>query len=121
MQDAIPHLFKAIPDSFFAEAIATYEGNAQACYDILCQVEGIRPIKPSAPMHMMVCVCVCVCVHVCVALCTHACVMYMVLILWQVDLDLSKFPEFEDDISLVKQLIIDQGVMCLPGSVSDCG
>ena len=47
--------------------------------------------------------------------------IYNPILLGQIDLDLSKFPEFEDDISFVKQLIIDQGVMCLPGSVSDCG
>ena len=36
----------------------------------------------------------------------------------KVEIDLNKFPEFEDDVSFLKQLIIEQGVVCLPGSVS---
>ena len=33
-------------------------------------------------------------------------------------IDLERFPEFDDDISFLKQLIIEQGVVCLPGTVS---
>ena len=28
------------------------------------------------------------------------------------------FPEFKDDVEFAKQLIVEQGVTCLPGSVS---
>ena len=28
------------------------------------------------------------------------------------------FPEFEDDIAFAKQMILEQSVFCLPGSVS---
>ena len=28
------------------------------------------------------------------------------------------FPEFKDDVSFLKQLILEQGVVCMPGSVS---
>ena len=33
-------------------------------------------------------------------------------------LSMKLFPEFEDDVEFAKQLIVEQGVTCLPGSVS---
>lgn len=30
----------------------------------------------------------------------------------------SHFPEFEDDVAFMKQLIVEQGVVAFPGSVS---
>jgi aspartate/methionine/tyrosine aminotransferase len=32
--------------------------------------------------------------------------------------DMKCFPEFKDDVEFAKQLILEQGVTCLPGSVS---
>ena len=70
IQAAIPDIFKNVPDSFFAETIATFEGNAVACYKKLSTVDGLTPVMPAGAMYMMVshseslilylCVCVCV-------------------------------------------------------------
>ena len=38
----------------------------------------------------------------------------------QVKIDLSVFPDFEDDVAFMKNLIAEQGVVGLPGSVSSC-
>ena len=37
--------------------------------------------------------------------------------LLQIKIDMANFPDFEDDIAFLKQLIVEQGVMCLPGTV----
>jgi hypothetical protein len=37
-----------------------------------------------------------------------------------VRIDLPSFPDFKDDVEFMKGLIVEQGVVGLPGSVSAC-
>ena len=37
----------------------------------------------------------------------------------QVGIEMEHFPEFKDDIAFMNQLIIEQAVMCVPGTVSN--
>ena len=54
VQAAIPDIFKNVPESFFRQTIAVFEGNAHACYDRLNGTPGLNPIMPSGAMYMMV-------------------------------------------------------------------
>lgn len=60
--------------------------NAKLAFDILNEVPGFKPIMPAGAMYMMV------------------------------GIDIDNFPEYQNDLHLVQELVTEQSVFCLPGS-----
>ena len=57
-------------------------------YDLLSNMKGLEPIKPSGAMYMMV------------------------------KIDVESFPDFPSDIEFTERLMTEESVFCLPASVS---
>lgn len=87
IQGAIPDILKSSPERFFDGLINTLVENAKICYEILKTAKGIIPYKPQGTMYMMI------------------------------EIELDKFPEFDDGILLGQKMIEEESVFCLPGEV----
>uniref|UniRef100_A0A8C0I334 Tyrosine aminotransferase n=1 Tax=Balaenoptera musculus TaxID=9771 RepID=A0A8C0I334_BALMU len=60
--------------------------NADLCYGALAAIPGLRPIRPSGAMYLMV------------------------------GIEMEHFPEFENDVEFTEQLFAEQSVHCLPAT-----
>ncbi|CAG0917235.1 unnamed protein product [Notodromas monacha] len=85
VQGALPKIVAETPPDFFDEAIAQVQENAAVSFEYLASVPGLRPVKPSGAMYMMV------------------------------GIDMEQFPEFTSDLHFVERLVAEQSVFCLPG------
>jgi len=85
IQGALPTILKNTPKSFFDSTINTIMKNANLAYNKLRAVPGLMPVMPQGAMYMMVRV------------------------------DMSRFPQFKNDLHFVESLVSDQSVFCLPG------
>ena len=54
VQVALPDVFKNVPDSYIRETMEVFESNADLCYSVLKDVDGLTPIKPAGSMYIMV-------------------------------------------------------------------
>lgn len=61
--------------------------NARVFFDLLSNMKGLVPIKPSGAMYMMV------------------------------KIDLEFFPDFDSDIQFTERLMTEESIFCLPASV----
>jgi len=85
--------------------------NARLAYRLLNGSPGLRPIMPAGAMYMMV-----KWFH---SLAENAQTSMLNLInRFQVGVDMTKFPEFANDMQFVENLVTEQSVFCLPGRVS---
>ncbi|KAG1683005.1 Tyrosine aminotransferase [Nymphon striatum] len=89
VQGAIPDILKLTPQSFFDDAIAVVQRNAEVAFAMLSNINGLKPVMPSGAMYMMV------------------------------GIDLKVFKYFADDMEFVERLISEQSVFCLPGKCFD--
>uniref|UniRef100_A0A8C0DLH1 Tyrosine aminotransferase n=1 Tax=Balaenoptera musculus TaxID=9771 RepID=A0A8C0DLH1_BALMU len=64
----------------------TRSPNADLCYGALAAIPGLRPIRPSGAMYLMV------------------------------GIEMEHFPEFENDVEFTEQLFAEQSVHCLPAT-----
>ncbi|XP_065776618.1 tyrosine aminotransferase isoform X2 [Muntiacus reevesi] len=62
------------------------ESNADLCYGALAAIPGLRPIRPSGAMYLMV------------------------------GIEMEHFPEFENDVEFTERLVAEQSVHCLPAT-----
>ena len=85
VQGALPTILKETPKSFFEETITQIKTNADLAYKLISQIPGLKPVKPSGAMYMMV------------------------------GIDRTFFPEFENDLEIVEAMVKEQSVFCLPG------
>ncbi|KAL3282782.1 hypothetical protein HHI36_005949 [Cryptolaemus montrouzieri] len=85
IQGALPCILKNSPQNFFDNLIDTLMSNAKICFDILETAQGIIPYKPQGTMYMMV------------------------------EIELEKFPEFDDGLKFGQKLVEEESVFCLPG------
>jgi len=85
IQGALPTILKNTPRSFYEDTIKTIERNATLAFNKLRAVPGLMPVMPQGAMYMMVRV------------------------------DMSRFPQFENDLEFVERLVSEQSVFCLPG------
>ncbi|KAK9872891.1 hypothetical protein WA026_020244 [Henosepilachna vigintioctopunctata] len=85
LQGALPDILKNTPQTFFDDLIDTLVENSKICMNILSKAKGIIPFKPQGTMYMMV------------------------------EIELNKFPEFENMLQFGQKLIEEESVFCLPG------
>eukprot|EP00127_Corallochytrium_limacisporum_P003169 Clim_evm18s147 gene=Clim_evmTU18s147 len=85
VQAALPNILHKTPQSFYDETMGQLEENVNVLMERLSKVDGLKPIKPSGAMYLMV------------------------------GVEMTKFPEFKDDFELVQRMITEQSVFCLPG------
>lgn len=87
VQGALPYILENTPQSYFDDVMNILSENAKIVYETLSKLPGIKPIKPSGAMYLMV------------------------------RLDLEHFPGIENDSEFVQRLIKEQSVFCLPATV----
>ncbi|XP_064470450.1 tyrosine aminotransferase-like [Ornithodoros turicata] len=85
IQGALPSILKSTPESFFANTIAVVKSNAEAAYQAISNIPGLKPIMPQGAMYMMV------------------------------GIEIDKFPEYDSDGDFVKALFNEESVFCMPG------
>jgi tyrosine aminotransferase len=54
VQHALPKILGDVPESFFTELKFKLKTSADAAFERLSNIKGIKPIKSSAAMYMMV-------------------------------------------------------------------
>lgn len=87
VQGALPQILANTPQSYYEDVMNILSENAEIVYNKLSALPGIKPIKPSGAMYLMV------------------------------RLDLKYFPGINTDLEFVQQLIREKSVFCLPASV----
>ncbi|XP_052747624.1 tyrosine aminotransferase [Galleria mellonella] len=85
IQRALPSILKNTPQSFFDEVVLFIENQAKLAYEELRRVPGLRPIMPQGAMYMMI------------------------------EIKMSMFPKFENELKFVERMVSEQSVFCLPG------
>lgn len=85
VQGALPMILKNTPQKFYDELVETLKSHADVAYEMLSAIKGLNPIMPSGAMYMMV------------------------------GIEIEKFPEFNDELDFVQDLVKEQSVFCLPG------
>ncbi|XP_013168404.1 PREDICTED: tyrosine aminotransferase [Papilio xuthus] len=85
IQRALPAILKYTPQSFFDEVILFIENQAKMAYEELLRAPGLRPIMPQGAMYMMI------------------------------EIKISHFPEFKNELQFVERMVSEQSVFCLPG------
>jgi len=89
LQGALRTILTQTPTSFFEDTIAIVHENAQIAYNLLSNVQGLRPVLPAGAMYMMV------------------------------GVELDRFPAFENDLQFVERMVTEESVFCLPGRCFD--
>ncbi|MBN3285870.1 ATTY aminotransferase, partial [Polyodon spathula] len=87
VQGALETIINKTPQEFYDNTISFLKSNSDICYSALSTVAGLRPIKPSGAMYLMV------------------------------GINMEHFPEFESDVDFTEKLIAEQSVFCLPATV----
>lgn len=54
VQYALPIILETVPDSFFDDLKLKLKTSADVAYERLSKIKGIKPVKTSAAMYMMV-------------------------------------------------------------------
>lgn len=104
VQGALPAILKNTPQKFYDELVETLQvsfsldvfnkffhislfskNHANIAYQMLKEIPGLTPIMPSGAMYMMV------------------------------GIKIENFPEFDDELNFVQDLVKEQSVFCLPG------
>ncbi|CAG4998563.1 unnamed protein product [Parnassius apollo] len=85
IQRALPAILKYTPQSFFDDVLLFIENQAKLAYAELLRAPGLRPIMPQGAMYMMI------------------------------EIKISLFSEFKNDLQFVESMVSEQSVFCLPG------
>jgi len=85
VQGAISKILHETPESFYKDTLSTIEFNAKLAFERLKRIPGLKPVMPEGAMYMMV------------------------------GINMSSFPDFQNDLQVVEALVKDQSVFCLPG------
>ncbi|XP_042294363.1 tyrosine aminotransferase [Sceloporus undulatus] len=86
VQGALAHILHWTSPEFYHNTLSFLKSNAALCYTTLSTVCGLRPVKPSGAMYLMV------------------------------GIEMEHFPEFENDVEFTERLIAEQSVFCLPAT-----
>ncbi|KAL0274295.1 UNVERIFIED_CONTAM: hypothetical protein PYX00_006753 [Menopon gallinae] len=89
VQGAITEILKHTPSHFFNGAINILQKNAHMAYKMLSEIPGLTPIMPQGAMYIMI------------------------------GIDMTVFPDIENDIAFVEQMVTEESVFCLPGKCFD--
>ncbi|XP_059621309.1 tyrosine aminotransferase-like [Phlebotomus argentipes] len=85
VQGALPAILKNTPQSFYDDINLQLQATANIAFELLSQIEGMKPVMPDGAMYMMV------------------------------GVDLKHFPKFKDGLAFVKALVEEESVFGLPG------
>ncbi|XP_055678206.1 tyrosine aminotransferase-like isoform X2 [Lutzomyia longipalpis] len=85
IQGALPAILKNTPQSFYDEVNGKLHRTATVAFEMLSEIEGMKPVMPEGAMYMMV------------------------------GIDLTLFPEFKDGLAFIKALVEEESVFGLPG------
>jgi len=86
MQGALPSILRKTPREFFERTRDILSKNVEIVCRELAQVPGLRPIEARGAMYMMI------------------------------GVDIRSFPEFDGEEALIKAMISEESLYCLPGS-----
>ncbi|KAJ7311807.1 hypothetical protein JRQ81_006116 [Phrynocephalus forsythii] len=86
VQGALKDILHRTSPEFYHNTLSFLKSNAALCYDALSRVCGLRPVRPSGAMYLMV------------------------------GIEMNHFPEFENDVEFTERLIAEQSVFCLPAT-----
>ncbi|XP_003227448.2 tyrosine aminotransferase [Anolis carolinensis] len=86
VQGALAHIMHRTPPEFYQNTLSFLKSNADLCYSALSTICGLRPVRPSGAMYLMV------------------------------GIKMEHFPEFENDVEFTERLIAEQSVFCLPAT-----
>ncbi|XP_044283986.1 tyrosine aminotransferase isoform X2 [Varanus komodoensis] len=86
VQGALGRILHQTSSEFYHNTLSFLKSNAALCYTALSAVCGLRPVKPSGAMYLMV------------------------------GIEMEHFPEFENDVEFTERLIAEQSVFCLPAT-----
>lgn len=85
VQGALPKILRDTPQEFFDNTVVMLKHHANVAFEVLKDVPGLWPIMPEGAMYMMV------------------------------KIDIECFPQFQDEMDFLQQLVREQSVFCLPG------
>ncbi|XP_075440029.1 tyrosine aminotransferase [Ascaphus truei] len=86
VQGALDNIINRTPQEFYDNTISFIKCNADLCYNTLCAIPGLCPVRPAGAMYLMV------------------------------GIDMEHFPEFENDVDFTERMISEQSVFCLPAT-----
>nr|AHM92294.1 tyrosine aminotransferase [Rousettus leschenaultii] len=84
VQGALKSILRRTPQEFYHNTLSFLKSNADLCYEALAAIPGLRPVRSSGAMYIMV------------------------------EIQMEHFPEFENDVEFTEQLFVEQSVQCLP-------
>jgi tyrosine aminotransferase len=90
IQGALASILKNSPQAFFEETVDLIKDNVDYTFKALLEVPGLKPVKPSGAMYMMV------------------------------GIDMHCFPGMKNDLEFVERMVSEESVFCLPGQCFDC-
>ncbi|XP_049720382.1 tyrosine aminotransferase [Elephas maximus indicus] len=85
VQGALKSILRRTPQEFYHNTLRFLKSNADLCYGALAAIPGLRPVRPSGSMYLMV------------------------------GIEMEHFPGFENDVEFTECLVAEQSVHCLPG------
>uniref|UniRef100_A0A1B0D770 Tyrosine aminotransferase n=2 Tax=Phlebotomus papatasi TaxID=29031 RepID=A0A1B0D770_PHLPP len=85
IQGALPDILKNTPQSFYDDLNLQLQKVATIAYDMLSEIEGLKPVMPEGAMYMMV------------------------------GIDLELYSKFNDGMAFIKALVEEESVFGLPG------
>ncbi|KAK6632139.1 hypothetical protein RUM44_007169 [Polyplax serrata] len=89
VQGAIPEILKYTPTDFYNSTIKTLQRNATVVYKKLSEIPGLKPVMPQGAMYLMI------------------------------GIDMSYFPDIQNDHRFVELMVTEESVFCLPGKCFD--
>lgn len=87
IQGALPAILKNTPQTFHDNLTEMLLKNAQIAYDGIKEAKGLTPYMPQGAMYMIV------------------------------EIEMTKFPMFNDGLDFAKKMMEEESVFCLPGEV----
>lgn len=103
VQGALPAILKNTPQKFYDELVEILQNHANIAYQLLKEIPGLKPIMPAGGEFS--------CFNFFLwNLSFLFSAMYMM-----VSIDIESFPEYQDELEFVQDLVHEQSVFCLPG------
>nr|CAD7401933.1 unnamed protein product [Timema poppensis] len=89
VQGALPAILKNTPQEFYYNTLCILQNNALVAFEMLKNIEGLRPVMPEGAMYIMV------------------------------GINMEHFPEFSSELHFLEQMVTEESVFCLPGQCFD--
>ncbi|KAJ0181951.1 hypothetical protein K1T71_002673 [Dendrolimus kikuchii] len=86
IQRILPLILKSTPLDYFDDMMAFVESQAKYACQALSKVPSLRPIMPQGSMYMMI------------------------------EIKISCFPKFTNELAFIKSLLAEQSILCIPGT-----